>query len=187
MQGLKRFFKKETGLMLPDFKKILYVTNLGPESPFVFRHALSLAEHYNAGVYILHVLEPLSDNIKGVVEFYITDDQFRQHREAARKFLFDKIHKRLSNFCTRETCRLDAQVPDPVKDIIVEEGPVLETILAKANEIGAGLIVMGTHRKLREGGHRFLGSTARKVVNSAKIPVLTVYTPRDKFEDLESE
>ncbi len=173
--------------MWPDFQKILYVTNLGPESPYVFRHALSLAERYNANITVLHVLEPLSDNVKGMVEFYITDEQFQQHRQEARKFLFDKIHKRLSNFCARETCRLDAQMPDPVTDIMVEEGPVTETILAKAKEIKAGLIVMGTHRKLRDGGHKLLGSTARSVVNNAKIPVLTVYTPRDKFDDLNAQ
>lgn len=172
--------------MWPDFQKILYVTNLGPEAPFVFRHALSMAQHYNANIYILHVVEPLSDTVKGVVEFYITDKQLKQHREEARKFILDKIHKRLSNFCARETCRLDVNIPDPVKDIMVQEGPVMETILAKAKEIEAGLIVMGTHRKIREGGSKLLGSTARKVVNNSKIPVMTIYTPRDKFEDLDS-
>lgn len=173
--------------MLPDFKKILYVTNLGPESPYVFRHALSLAERYNAAIHILHVVEPLTENVKGLVEFYLTEEKLQQQREEARSYLLNKLKKRLANFCTRETCKLDAQVPDPVKETLVQEGHPAELILSKAEKMEADLIVMGTHRKLREGGGTLLGSTARRVVNSSKIPVLTVYTPRDKFEDLDSE
>lgn len=173
--------------MWPRFHRILYLTNLGPEAPYVFRHALSMAEHYNADVYLLHVVEPLSDNVKGLVEFFITDEQLQQQRQEALSFVTDKVYKRLSNFCARETCKLDSHVPDPVKEIRVREGYVTETIMAEAKAIGADLIVMGTHRKLREGGRKFLGSTARSVVNHAKIPVMTIYTPREKFEDLNGE
>ena len=173
--------------MWPEFQKILYVTNLGPESPYVFRHAISLAERYDAGIYILHVLEPLSDNVKGLVEFFLTEQQVQQRREEARGHLMEKLQRRLAAFCSQETCKLDSQVPDPVREIMVEEGQPAETILDKAAEIKADLIVMGTHRRLREGGARLLGSTARRVVNTSKIPVLTVYTPRDKFEELDTK
>ncbi len=173
--------------MLPDFKKILYATNLGQESPYVFRHALSLAERFHADIYILHAVEPLTENVKGLVEFFLTEEKLQQQREEARSYLLNKLKNRLSKFCTRETCKLDEQVPDPVKETLVQEGQPAELILSKAEKIGAELIVMGTHRKIREGGGRLLGSTARRVVNSSKIPVLTVYTPRDKFEDLDSE
>jgi len=173
--------------MWPDYQKILYVTNLGPESPYVFRHALSLAERFNAKIYILHAVEPLTENVKGLVEFFLTEEKLQQQREEARTYLLNKLKKRLSKFCTRETCKLDSQVPDPVKETLVQEGQPAELILSKAEKIGADLIVMGTHRKIREGGGKLLGSTARRVVNSSKIPVLTVYTPKDKFEDLDSE
>ena len=173
--------------MWPQFRKILYATNLGPESPYVFRYALSIAQQYNAEIIILHVLEPLNETVKGMVEFFITDEQFSQHREKARTYHMERLRKRLAAFCDQETCKLAADVPDPVKQILVEEGPPAELILSRAKENNADLIIMGTHRKAREGGSRLLGSTARTVVNSAKIPVLTIYTPKDKFEDLESE
>lgn len=173
--------------MWPEFRKILYATNLGPESPYVFRHALSLAEQYHADVHILHAIEPLSDNVKGLVGFFLSEEKFHQQREEARNYLLDKLHKRLTNFCSKETCKLDPNVPDPVKEIQVEEGNPAEMILSKAEEIGADMIVMGSHRKIHEGGGKLLGSTARSVVNRARTPVLTVYTPKDRFEDLDSD
>ncbi|MCF8035831.1 MAG: universal stress protein [Desulfobacteraceae bacterium] len=172
--------------MWPEFQKILYATNLGPEAPYVFRYALSLAGRYNAEIHILHAVEPLTENVKGLVEFFLTEEKLAQQREEARSYLLDKLHKRLARFCTQETCKLDAQVPDPVREILVQEGHPAEMILSKAKTTGADLIVMGTHRTIRESG-RLLGSTARSVVNRSKVPVLTVYTPKEKFEDLNSQ
>ncbi|MGM0786251.1 MAG: universal stress protein [Thermodesulfobacteriota bacterium] len=173
--------------MWPEFRKILYATNLGPEAPYVFRHALSLAEQYSADIHILHALEPLSDNVKGLVGFFLSEEKFQQQREEARRHILEKLHERLANFCSRETCKLDPNVPDPVKKIQVVEGDPAELILSKAEEISADIIVMGSHRKIREGGGKLLGSTARSVVNRARTPVLTVYTPKDRLEDLNSD
>lgn len=52
-------------------------------------------------------------------------------------------------------------------------GPIVPAILAAAEELGADLIVMGTHGRtgLRRG---LLGSIAERVVRGARCPVLTV-------------
>lgn len=52
-------------------------------------------------------------------------------------------------------------------------GPIVPTILAAAEEVGADLIVIGTHGRtgLRRG---LLGSVAERVVRGARCPVLTV-------------
>jgi len=57
----------------------------------------------------------------------------------------------------------------------VDLGPPSVRILAAATEVGADLIVMGTHGRtgLR---HLLLGSVAEKIVRSAPMPVLTVRT-----------
>lgn len=53
------------------------------------------------------------------------------------------------------------------------QGPPAETILERAKEIGANLIVMGTHG--RKGLARFfLGSVAEQVLRSSTVPVLTL-------------
>jgi nucleotide-binding universal stress UspA family protein len=58
-------------------------------------------------------------------------------------------------------------------EIAIEAGSVTREILARADAIGADLIVMGTHG--RAGLERLaLGSVAEKIVRQAKCPVLTV-------------
>ena len=58
---------------------------------------------------------------------------------------------------------------------MVKQGPTWQTIIETATEIGAGMIVMGTHG--RHGLPRaLLGSVAEKVVRAAHCPVLTVHS-----------
>lgn len=57
---------------------------------------------------------------------------------------------------------------------VVKQGDAWRTVLATADEVGAELIVMGTHG--RKGLPRaLLGSVAEKVVRTARVPVLTVH------------
>lgn len=56
------------------------------------------------------------------------------------------------------------------------QGNPADTIVARAEEISAYLIVIGTHG--RSGFRRFLlGSIAERVVRMATVPVLTVHVP----------
>jgi len=58
----------------------------------------------------------------------------------------------------------------------LEEGDTAKVILDVALEIGAGLIVMGTHG--RTGlGRLLLGSVAEQVLRKAPCPVLTAKFP----------
>jgi nucleotide-binding universal stress UspA family protein len=60
---------------------------------------------------------------------------------------------------------------------VLREGRAWLEINAVAKELGADLIVMGTHG--RHGlAHVLLGSVAEKVVRTAPCPVLTVRSPR---------
>lgn len=62
----------------------------------------------------------------------------------------------------------------PLKGV-VKQGPTWQTIIETATELGAGMIVMGTHG--RHGLPRaLLGSVAEKVVRAAHCPVLTVHS-----------
>jgi nucleotide-binding universal stress UspA family protein len=56
------------------------------------------------------------------------------------------------------------------------QGSAAHEIVSQAREVGADLIVMGTHG--RHGVNRvFVGSVAERVVRTAHCPVLTVRTP----------
>lgn len=56
---------------------------------------------------------------------------------------------------------------------LVKQGDTWRTILEVADEVSAGLIVMGTHGR-RGLPRALLGSVAEKVVRTASCPVLTV-------------
>ena len=43
--------------MIPEIKKILYTTDLSKNARHAFSYAASIANRYDAGVTILHVLE----------------------------------------------------------------------------------------------------------------------------------
>lgn len=65
----------------------------------------------------------------------------------------------------------------------IEVGAAVDTVLAAADEVGADLIVVGTHG--RTGfAHLVLGSVAERIVRRARVPVLTVRRPEaaDKSE-----
>jgi nucleotide-binding universal stress UspA family protein len=58
---------------------------------------------------------------------------------------------------------------------LLKQGNAWRTIIDTADELHAGMIVMGTHG--RHGLPRaLLGSVAEKVVRSAHCPVLTVHS-----------
>lgn len=68
-----------------------------------------------------------------------------------------------------------------LKKQILREGDAADQIIATAKEVGADLIVIGTHARGALG--RFLlGSVAELVVRHAPCPVLTVGHPRHKCE-----
>lgn len=166
--------------MIPEIKTILFATNQGPEARYVFNYALSQAIRYQAKIHVLYVVEPLTPYAQSLVEQHLTREKARELQEKNREQFMAEFKSRLERFCSDETCKLD-QGQDMLAEIKLLEGRPAETIKTEAQKIGADLIVMGTHRrKLSTSG--LIGSTARKVVNSSKIPVLTIYTPDEKLE-----
>ena len=56
-------------------------------------------------------------------------------------------------------------------------GHIIDSILATADEVNAGLIVMGTHGHSGLLRRLLMGSVAESIVRRARCPVLTVKTP----------
>ena len=46
--------------MVPEIKKILFTTNLSPNSRHAFDYAVSVANRYGAVITVLHVMEEVS-------------------------------------------------------------------------------------------------------------------------------
>jgi nucleotide-binding universal stress UspA family protein len=147
---------------MKQFTTILFANDFSEGSDYAFEFALSLAKTYSAKLVIVHVInEPV--DLRG---FYVPHISF----ENLEKEIADSAEKMLDQFCN-----------DNLKEIAQFEKFVLsgipyEEIINKADECRADLIVMGTHG--RKGmDHILFGSTAERVVRSARVPVMTVRLP----------
>ncbi|MCK5193776.1 MAG: universal stress protein [Desulfobulbaceae bacterium] len=167
--------------MIPKIEKILYATGLGPGAPYVFRYALSLAQAYQAKIFVVNAMEPLSTFGQSLVELHISHNQSEQIHQEARQKVKNNILARVKKLCAKESSSiLDGS--SLVTDIEVVEGQAAQVILAKAEEIAADVIVMGTqsHSII---GEAMLGSTARKVLHRGTIPTFLVRIPEGYSEE----
>ena len=52
---------------------ILYTTDLGTQTRQVFRYAIDMANYYNAEIVILHVVEPMSNTARAMINTYLSE------------------------------------------------------------------------------------------------------------------
>jgi nucleotide-binding universal stress UspA family protein len=159
--------------MLPDVKKILYVSDLESGSRPAFRAAVSLCGHYaESQITYLHVIESLSGTTRSVLSNMMEKEEIEEMLKKGIDALSGKIQERIERFCEQE---LEEHEVLSLKNITarVEEGTPWKTILKVADEIEADVIVMGT-RKHSSIGQLLLGSTATKTLRHSKRPVLVV-------------
>lgn len=155
----------------PIIKKILYCTDLGKHTIPVFLHALSQAEKNNATLTILHVVEPMSETARAVIETYMSDIDVKKVQKDGMEKVFNYMQKRVDRFL-REQCgkSLDAE---PIEGIKVVAGTPSEEILRMTEEKNMDMIVVGkSSNKVR--GNRVMGSTTRQVNRLSRVPVLVV-------------
>lgn len=155
--------KKETQILVQIKKqkileKILVPTDLSPLSLVALEYANSIAETYDAKVYLVYVCEnvPSKKRQKKSPEIIDNFKEFKKKvREELKKIALDKL-----------------DLVDEVEIVILEGNPYKEILkFVVENEIG--LIVVATHG--RTGfSHLLMGSVAEKIVRYSPVPVLTV-------------
>ena len=64
--------------MIPKIRKILYATDLSPNSAYAFRYAINSAIMHDAKIIILHAFEAMSPAVRAQMEFYLTDDRRKE-------------------------------------------------------------------------------------------------------------
>lgn len=140
------------------YTKILVPLDGSPLAEAAIPHARALAECTSAQVILLRVA------IDPGAEFAFSDPSLaeplvEQMETEAKKYLGAKA---------RELYRDGFRVVT-----MMREGPVAETILDVADEIGADVIAMCTHG--RTGPARWLlGSVADRVVRGSRVPVMLI-------------
>ena len=161
--------------MLPNYRNILYATDLTANSQYAFKHAVMLARASQAKIHLLHVIPEIDAGFRTYVSSIMgqgTLESFEaKHEEEARK----DLTARLEQFLHDEL----ADRPEDLKNIAgieVVHGHAVANILMTADKLDADAIVMGTHGK---GAitHAFLGSVAEKVLRKTKRPVFVIPIP----------
>jgi universal stress protein A len=144
---------------MKNIDKILLAIDFSDSSQNACQYALTLASQFNSKLLILHVInEPV--DLRGFYVPHISFDRLEQEiEEGARKMMDQFVPKAMGSFTNFETC--------------IVSGIPYDEILKKADDDQVSMIVLGTHG--RTGiDHLLFGSTAERVVRTAKCPVLTV-------------
>lgn len=138
------------------YKHILFATDLSDDTDFIINKVRSMRGFTNAKLSIIHVVEPLPGYSYAYLGIEDIEGQLIEEARTAVRKLSEKLSIENANQ-------------------FVEVGPTKSKILSVANDIGADLIVCGSHG--RHGLSLLLGSTANAILHGAKCDVLTVRLP----------
>ena len=147
--------------MAATVTRILVATDFSATSGAALDFAKTLANRFGASLHLLHVLE----------DPYVTGafaaDIYAPPPPGLRESWLHSAETTMATLLTNA----DKAAFDYTTDVVF--GPIAHTIVERASQIGADLIVMGTHGR---GGvaHLLMGSVAERVVRTAGCPVLTM-------------
>jgi universal stress protein A len=145
---------------MKPIQRILCPVDFSDTSNHAVKYALGLAEPLGAEVHLLHVYQ--------LPMYTMPDGALLAGPQTATRVM-ESAQQALNELAAG----LGA---DPPLQKHLTEGVPHAEVERVANDIGADLIVMGTHG--RTGlGHLLLGSVAERVVRTASVPVLTVRHP----------
>lgn len=144
-------------------ERILYPTDFSEGSAHALSYAKDLAAHYNAKLYIAHV----------VYDLYKTTGMHIPHVSS------EELYKELNQWGEHEIekcCAEELRGMENVEKVILHGVPY-EEIIKYAEKEKIDMIVIGTYG--HSGLERFIfGSTAERVVRRAPCAVLTVRPPK---------
>ena len=137
-------------------KSILVATDFSSASAKALRHGLSIARHYDAKLYVMHVVSSLGLNMTGPDAL----------AEATTLALRDAM-------LTERKLVESGELRDLRHQVVVRSGDVWNELQAEIKQQAIDLVVVGTHG--RTGLKRLvLGSVAEKIFRTACCRVLTV-------------
>jgi nucleotide-binding universal stress UspA family protein len=144
-------------------KRILVATDFSETSDRALDYAMDLAAAVHASIILLHAYEiPVVGFPDGA--YIASADVATRLAAAAQAGLDATVEKRRDHGVE-------------VKAVLREDTP-WDAVNAVAKELGADLVVAGTHG--RKGlAHALLGSVAEKIIRTCDVPVLTIRGPRD--------
>jgi nucleotide-binding universal stress UspA family protein len=139
-----------------QLKSVLIATDFSEASHKAFRHALAIARHYGAKLYVVHVVSSLGFTIAG-------PDAINQAVETVRRDA-RQLQDRLIQSGALAGLR---------HQVIVLQGDVSQELEKVIRQKQVDLVVIGTHGR-RGLGKLLLGSVAEQIFRQAECLVLTV-------------
>ena len=145
-----------TSAVDPRLKSVLIATDFSPASVKALHHAVAIARHYGAKLYIAHVVWPVGYLMAGPEALELGCEGARKDAQELQR---DLIAKGLLDGLDHE--------------VVVRQGGIWEELQAIILQEKIDLVVLGTHG--RRGIEKLLlGSVAEQVFRNANCPVLTV-------------
>lgn len=148
-----------SALGMKPFRRLLVPTDFSAPARAAREMALTMAQHFEAEVVLLHVVEPQFVAYAGMPFMPIVDLASEVEQAARVALRNEEAALEHARVIVRSTLR---------------HGAAWREILAEASASDVGLIVMSTHGHTGLA-HALMGSTAEKIVRMAPIPVLTVH------------
>ena len=140
-------------------KKIVIATDFGEPSHAAADIGLELAVTFRVPIVLVHA--------------YMVPGMLYRALPAAPIIEYAKIYEEAAReSLAHEEARLAGKGPEI--NAVLRSGVAWEQILSVAQQVDAGLIVVGTHGR-RGLPRALMGSVAEKVVRTSPIPVLTVH------------
>lgn len=158
--------------MMPTFKKILYATDLKEHgSRDAYKMAVSLSELYGAELLMLHVMDPISGQLRSTLREALSNEELNALQVSNLEANKGELQKRIDSFWEEEFPSAGRSYANGTPKAIALAGDAGREILETARNEAVDLIVMGTrtHTGL---GQLVLGSTANKVIHHSTVPVM---------------
>jgi len=143
------------------YRNVMVATDGSDVASSAVEHAASIARAFDARLTIVTValLGPVVDSVLGT--------------RTISQTVFDEIRRAAVDECAIILAKASEAAGQDAGTEIVESRNAYEGILKSAADIGADLIVMGSHSR-HPLSRLILGSQASKVVNLSEVPVLIV-------------
>ncbi len=137
------------------YREVLVAVDGTEDTSLVLSRAAAVSGNDDARLHLIHVIEPLALAYGADIPMDVSDLQAS---------LVEQARQTVNEYASRFA------IPD--ERVHVELGSIEKTIREKADQVGADLIVVGSHT--RSGLALLLGSTARGLVPGAHCDVLAV-------------
>ena len=147
-----RIDPKGKRLVSVPYKNIVLATDLFDDNRIVRERALALAKQFNATLHIIHVVADVAAlGYYPAIEFDLSGEAKKQLNALIKK----------------------EKIPVDSKNVHVQIGLPKQEVLALAEGVDAGLIIIGSHGR-KAISSAVIGSTANAVLHGAKADVMVV-------------